>query len=209
MEVAVNACHRSRHFSLFFCVFCHLESPQSDGVVVAIDLQLQLCGSTSTRKSKMVPSNQSQGRQTPPEMDHMLMTMVQHQDWKAAEAFLETECSRDMVRYQDEFGNTILQIALGYKAPDEFLLKLIDTHPEATQIAGVDGWFPLHVAAMWGCSSAVMDAVVRHYPEALDITSDNGRTPRQFSNRFAHNKEALERTTAEWLSIIRMKRRRP
>jgi hypothetical protein len=157
----------------------------------------------------MVPSNQSHLQTTPTKVDHMLMSMVQQQEWKTAEAFLETECSRDMVRYQDEFGNTILQIALGYKAPDEFLLKLIDMHPEATKVAGVDGWFPLHVAAMWGCSSAVMDAIIRHYPEALDITSDNGRTPRQFSNRFAHNKDALERTTAEWLSIIGKKRRKP
>ena len=139
----------------------------------------------------------------------ILLNAMKQQEWTTAESFLETACARDIVGYRDDFGNSLLHTALGFKAPDEFLFKLIVMDPEATQVSGVDGWYPLHVAAMWGCSSAVMDDIIRRYPEALDITSDNGRTPRQFADRFAHNKDALERTTAEWLSIIRIKRRKP
>ena len=157
----------------------------------------------------MAPSNAFQDHSSPRKEGNILLNVVKQEEWTTAESFLETACARDIIGYRDDFGNSLLHIALGFKAPDDFLLKLIEMDPEATQVSGVDGWYPLHVAAMWGCSSVVLDALIRHYPEALDISSDNGRTPRQFSDRFAHNKVALERTTVEWLSIIRIKRRKP
>ena len=153
----------------------------------------------------MTPRNEdiSQSRE-----DNILMKMVKQKKWTKALSFLMTPYGRDIVCNQDEFDNTLLHVALGYKAPDEFLLKLIEVYPEATEVKGVDDWLPLHVAAMWGCSSPVMDAIIRHYPQALDTAGLSGRTPRHFSARFSHNKESLERTTAEWSSMIRAKRQK-
>lgn len=54
-----------------------------------------------------------------------------------------------MASEQDAFENTLLHLALGYRAPEEFLLKLIEIYPEATSVQGVDYWLPLRVAAMW------------------------------------------------------------
>lgn len=52
-----------------------------------------------------------------------------------------------------------------------------------------------------------MDTLIRQYPRALeDEKRSKGRTPRQFSARVAQNKEALDRTTAEWEAMIRGKR---
>jgi hypothetical protein len=102
----------------------------------------------------------------------------------------------------------LLHVALGYKAPDEFLLELIDVYPDATTVKGVDDWLPLHVAAMWGCSSAVMDAIIRQYPQALDACRDavvGTNSPTFLGARVPHNKESFERTTAEWMSMSRIK----
>jgi hypothetical protein len=140
--------------------------------------------------------------------ENILMQMVKQKNWSKALSFLMTDYGRDIVTHQDEFNNTLLHIALGYRAPEEFLLKVIELYPEATQIKGVDDWLPLHVAAMWGCSANVMEAIIREYPEALDKAGEKGRTPRHFSERFAHNKELLQRTTAEWLSLTLVKRKK-
>ena len=145
-------------------------------------------------------------KQQQPRDDTLLMKMVKQKKWSKALSFLNTPYGYDMASHVDEFGNTLLHVALGYKAPDEFLLKLIDVYPDATTVKGVDDWLPLHVAAMWGCSSAVMDAIIRQYPQALDAVGTSGRTPRHFSARVPHNKESLERTTAEWMSMSRIKR---
>ena len=153
----------------------------------------------------MAPSTVSQHHPSPRKEGNILLNLVKEQEWTAAVSFLDTACTHNIVGYRDDFGNTLLHIALGFKGPDDFLLKLIGMDPEATKVDGVEGWYPLHIAAMWGCSSAVMDAIIGCYPEALGITSDNGRTPKQFADRFEHNKDALERTTAEWLTILRMK----
>lgn len=144
--------------------------------------------------------------EAPPKEDNLLAKLVKQRKWKKAHSFLVTSYGQKMASEQDEFDNTILHVALGYRAPEDFLIKLIDIYPGATQVRGVDDWLPLHVAAMWGCTSNVMNALIRNYPHALDEAGSKGRTPRQFSARFAHNKEALNRTTEEWLNMTRVKR---
>lgn len=50
-----------------------------------------------------------------------------------------------------------------------------------------------------------MELIIRAYPQALDDPGEGGikgRTPRHFSQRFAHNRELLERSTEEWIAII-------
>ena len=93
------------------------------------------------------------------------------------------------------------QSAIGFKCPDPILLKILDTNPEACRIHGTDEWLPLHVAAMWGVSKEVMEALILTYPEGLDDsgqTSNKGRSPRHFSTRFEHNRALLERSTEDW-----------
>jgi ankyrin repeat protein len=141
-----------------------------------------------------------------PKEDNLLAKLVKQRKWKKAQSFLVTLYGRDMASEQDEFENTILHVALGYRAPEEFLLKLIEIYPEATSVRGVDDWLPLHVAAMCGCAAEVIETLIRHYPRALDEKGSKGRTPRQSSARFAYNKEALDRTTAEWEAMTRVKR---
>jgi hypothetical protein len=149
-----------------------------------------------------------QSEQSSPKGDNLLMQLVKQSKWKKAYSFLITPYGHEMARQQDEFDNTVLHVALGYRAPDDFLLKLIEIYPDAATIPGVDDWLCLHVAAMWGCSAQVMEALIRSFPQGLDIEALNSRTPRHYSNRFAHNKELLERPTAEWETMVRNKRQK-
>jgi ankyrin repeat protein len=156
----------------------------------------------------MTPRSEDHSQSNDTKKENILMKMVKQKKWSKALSFLITDYGRDIVTHQDEFDNTLLHIALGYQAPEDFLIKLIEIYPEATQVKGVDDWLPLHVAAMWGCNASVMEAIIREYPEALDVAGEKGRTPRHFSKRFAHNTELLERTTEEWLSLTRVKRQK-
>jgi hypothetical protein len=148
------------------------------------------------------------GEYAAPRQENILMKMVKHKKWRKALSFLTTRYGHEIAAEQDEFGNTLLHVALGYSAPEDFLLKLIEIYSDATRVEGVDDWLPLHMAAMWGCSAPVMNALIRNYPQALDLKGESGRTPRQFSTRFEHNKEALERTTSEWVAMTRVKRQK-
>jgi len=109
-----------------------------------------------------------------------------------------------LTKEPDEHGNTPLHSAIGFKCPDSLLLKLLDANPDACRVNGTDDWLPLHVAAMWGVSTEVMEALILTHPEALDDsgqTSNKGRSPRHFSARFEHNRELLERSTGEWKKL--------
>jgi len=136
------------------------------------------------------------------EEENFLFQAIKQQDWEQVRALMNSELARKM----DEYGNTPLHVALGYKAPDHVLLRLIDLYPESTMIhATGNDWLPLHVAAMWGSSSIVLEALIQQYPAALDDPGQGGikgRTPRHFSDRFPHNKALLERPMDEWEAII-------
>ncbi|CAB9501109.1 expressed unknown protein [Seminavis robusta] len=106
-----------------------------------------------------------------------------------------------LLRQLDVHENSALHAAIGYQAPDDIVLALINAYPEATAIHGANEWLPLHVAAMWGSSPSIMTALIQQHPEGLDDRGEGGikgRTPRHFKDRFPHNKELLERSTAEW-----------
>lgn len=138
--------------------------------------------------------------------DNDLFRAIKKCDWSEAKALLETEEGKDMAKQQDVHSNTPLHAALGYKAPDDFILQLLKINEESSKVhATGDEWLPLHVSAMWGSSAKVMDALIRAYPQALDDPGEGGikgRTPRHFSQRFPHNRALLERSTEEWLAII-------
>jgi hypothetical protein len=144
--------------------------------------------------------------------DNELMKTIKAQQWQLAVTMLKSQKGQDMAREKDIYDNTPLHAAIGYKAPDELILTLLQRFPEATRVHGTDYWLPLHVAAMWGTSPGVMEAIIRLYPDALDDTGEpgiKGRTPRHFSRRFAHNKEALERSTSSWIAIINNESKQP
>lgn len=135
--------------------------------------------------------------------DNELFRKIKAKEWNLVTDILYT--SAETASSVDKYGNTPLHAALGYKAPDSVLLKLISMHPTACRVHGSDDWLPLHVAAMWGASPDIVESLIREYPQGLDDKGSGGikgRTPRHFSDRFPHNKELLERSTANWISLI-------
>lgn len=150
------------------------------------------------------------------EGDSILIQMLKQKEWSRVREFLhEGVCSsnKKVIRQQDSFHNTALHVALGYEAPDDILLQLIDEYPEATQQHGTgNDWLPLHIAAMYGASAPVVQAIIEAYPQALDDSGEGGikgRTPRHFKDRFPHNTALLELSTEEWVSIVLKKKNAP
>lgn len=135
--------------------------------------------------------------------DNELFQAIKTQQWTDAETLLTAR--PELARQQDVFGNLPLHSAIGFKMPDRLTLRLLSVYPEACQVHGTDDWLPLHVAAMWGVSAPVLEALIAAHPDGLDDTgqaSNKGRSPRHFSGRFAHNRHLLERSTEEWKQII-------
>ncbi|KAL7573362.1 hypothetical protein ACA910_011722 [Epithemia clementina (nom. ined.)] len=141
----------------------------------------------------------------------------------------DSDNHNNQVAQPDEYNNLPLHAALGFQAPDDLILTLLHRYPNATAVHGTDDWLPLHIAAMYGCSSTVLQALIETYPQALDDrgqfpssssspssdTNKNnnnnknnnknnikGRTPRHFAGRFEHNRPLLERSTEEWQAMI-------
>ena len=145
--------------------------------------------------------------------DSRFFQLVKTQNWQAAESLLlmadDDGDARAAAQETDRYGNTVLHSAIGFQAPEALLLRLLELHPDATRVHGTDDWLPLHVAAMWGYTSArVMETMIRLYPQALDdkgAPGIKGRTPRHFAARFAEDDERrkmLERSTADWVARI-------
>jgi ankyrin repeat protein len=134
--------------------------------------------------------------------DNELFQSIKTQNWKQVKALVESH--PHLTQQHDEFDNTPLHSAIGFKCPDELLLKVLHAYPEACRVHGTDEWLPLHVAAMWGVSREVMEELILQYPAALDdVGQENikGKSPRHFSGRFHHNKDLLELSTEEWERI--------
>lgn len=88
--------------------------------------------------------------------DNDLFRAIKNCDWTEAQALLRTEEGKQMANEQDAFSNSPLHAALGYKAPDEFIIDLLNTNKKATTIhATGNEWLPLHVAAIYGSSAKV------------------------------------------------------
>lgn len=88
--------------------------------------------------------------------DNDLFCAIKKCDWTQAQALLATVEGKQMANQQDAFSNTPLHAALGYKAPDDFIVDLLKTNKKATTIhATGNEWLPLHVAAMYGSSTKV------------------------------------------------------
>lgn len=137
------------------------------------------------------------------EEDNLLFRAIKIKDWNKVTEILKGG-NEKMLHELDCFDNTALHAALGYQAPDEIVLSLVEGFPEATKIHGANDWLPLHVAAMWGSSSVVMEAIIRRHPQGLDDPGQGGikgRTPRHFQDRFDHNRELLRRSTEDWILL--------
>jgi hypothetical protein len=138
--------------------------------------------------------------------DSVLLKQLKASAWEKAEQLLDTTTAegKAMVQQGDKYDNLPLHVAIGYKAPDELTLKILHLYPDAAKVHGTDYWLPLHVAAMWGVSAAVLEPLILAYPQGLDDPGEpdiKGRTPRHFKTVFAHNTALLERSTDEWLSV--------
>ena len=133
----------------------------------------------------------------------LLCHYLKDRKWLEAQALLQTPMGSSMtVTSRDEFHNTPLHIAIGYHAPEELIETILALYPFACHMTATDDvWLPLHVAAMWGCSRPVMEALILVHPDGLDQKEGRGRTPRYFATRFKHNQDLLERSTEEWKRI--------
>mmetsp|Transcript_7128 Transcript_7128/g.10215 ORF Transcript_7128/g.10215 Transcript_7128/m.10215 type:complete len:151 (-) Transcript_7128:409-861(-) len=133
--------------------------------------------------------------------DNELLQQIKSMKWNEVRDTIGSESGCLMTKEPDIYGNLALHVAIGYKAPDDIILSILESNPEATRVHGTDYWLPLHVAAMWGSSSKVMEELIRRHPEGLDDRGEpgiKGRTPRHFSTRFEHNKSLLEKSTESW-----------
>ena len=138
--------------------------------------------------------------------DSELLQKIKLQNWSKVQAMLQED--QTLAREPDIYNNLPLHVAIGYKAPDDVILGLLEAYPEATKVHGTDYWLPLHVAAMWGVSAKVMESLILSNPQALEDPGEigiKGRTPRHFSGRFQHNKEMLERPVEEWMKLLQQK----
>ena len=138
------------------------------------------------------------------EEDNILFRAIKAKDWQKVRELTTTANmpNEKLLQELDCYDNTALHAAIGYQAPDEIVLALLEGYPQATRIHGANDWLPLHVAAMWGSSRVVMTKLIREYPQGLDDRGQGGikgRTPRHFKDRFVHNKELLERSTKDWI----------
>lgn len=139
------------------------------------------------------------------ETDHALFEAIKGQRWEDLAVMLEKEVHFSLVGRPDGYGNYPLHTAIGFRAPEPILLRLIDLCPHAAREHGTDEWLPLHVAAMWGPSPAVTERLIRLHPEGLDDVGQGGlkgRTPRHFCARHPYNRALLERSTNEWIELI-------
>ena len=137
--------------------------------------------------------------------DNALFQLLKTKNWDAALHILQDGVLPELARETDRYGNTPLHTAIGFQAPDALLQRLLDLYPEATGVHGTDYWLPLHIAAMWGSSTDIMERLIRLNPQALDDRGEpgiKGRTPRHFAPRFDdQRREMLERSTADWLAL--------
>ena len=91
--------------------------------------------------------------------DNILFQLIKKKKFQKASVFLPTLSSS-----RDQYGNTPLHAALGFGAPESFIVGLLKHYPEACQVHGTDDWLPLHIAAMWGCTSNIVELLIRQYP---------------------------------------------
>ena len=137
--------------------------------------------------------------------DSELLKLIKTTDWAGVKRILSSDNGKEQSAQKDVYGNLPLHAAIGFQAPEEISLAILNSYPDAAKTHGTDYWLPLHVAAMYGCSSTVCEQLIRAYPQALDDEGEpniKGRTPRHFSARFKHNKALLERSTEEWIRLI-------
>eukprot|EP00586_Coscinodiscus_wailesii_P006902 CAMPEP_0172488898 /NCGR_PEP_ID=MMETSP1066-20121228/18615_1 /TAXON_ID=671091 /ORGANISM="Coscinodiscus wailesii, Strain CCMP2513" /LENGTH=194 /DNA_ID=CAMNT_0013256399 /DNA_START=83 /DNA_END=668 /DNA_ORIENTATION=+ len=141
--------------------------------------------------------------------DSDLMVLIKASKWDAVRTLLQTPSGQAMTFQPDVFGNLPLHFCLGYRGPDDIVLTVLSMNEGATRVHGTDYWLPLHVAAMWGSSSAVTEKLIRCFPGALDDTAQpgiKGRTPRHFAGRFEHNRKLLEDRLRSGPTLLKVKK---
>jgi hypothetical protein len=139
------------------------------------------------------------------EDDNVLFCAIKISNWEQVQSLLNSTASFRLASECDKYGNTPLHAAIGFQAPDPIVLHLLDLCPAAVKVHGSDDWLPVHLAAMWGASSEVVEHLIRLHPHGLDDQGQDtmkGRPPRHFSGRFPHNSALLERSTDDWVALI-------
>jgi len=136
--------------------------------------------------------------------DSKLLKSIKQRDWKKVEAIIDSEEGKELATIRDAFDNVPLHAAIGYQAPDDIILRLLDIYPDGCKVNGTDERLPLHIASMWGSSPRVVEALILAHPHGLDDVGEGGlkgRTPRYFAPNQPHLKDLLERPTEEWIEL--------
>ena len=101
----------------------------------------------------------------------------------------------NVARWKDTLGNLLLHNALKYKAPSDFVLKLIEIHPGACRergfVVGYDA-LPLHVALRYRASTRVVLRLLELFPEAAEESlRDSNQTPLHLALWFRASDEVI------------------
>lgn len=85
------------------------------------------------------------------ETDSELIQRIKAKNWSSVRTMLESkDAASSYVTVLDQYGNSALHTAIGYKAPDDILLNLIKIYPDACKIHGtVSVKFPPEHLIIW------------------------------------------------------------
>jgi ankyrin repeat protein len=76
-------------------------------------------------------------------------------NWNEIETLIESNPTS--IEQEIDENGYLLHYACWGTAPSDFSIKLIQDYPQACQIKGDDGWFPLH----WACFSNQSESVIQ------------------------------------------------
>jgi hypothetical protein len=82
-----------------------------------------------------------------------------------------------LLEYCDEESQLPIHTAIQYYAPFDVIKYLIQKFPDGVRKPMDKQFFPLHCAARWGCSEAVMTSLLDSFPEAVVEKNSDGLTP--------------------------------
>lgn len=63
------------------------------------------------------------------------------------------------------------------KVSNQAIMLWVEQHPDALAVVNDDGNCPLHVAAISGVGSSVIETLLRAYPDALEVVNNEGLCP--------------------------------
>jgi len=132
--------------------------------------------------------------------------ILSHQ-WTEAQNALACAEGAIAAKCSDDHGRLPLHNIFGYKkAPEDLVLRLIASNPNASKIADNDKLLPLHHATLYGASPSIVTELLINYPEALETKNAFGDTPRDLARMGCldlKSRDLLKKTVSYWATFER------